>query len=954
MTNEDAPPTLPTPPRQTTHKVPADEAGTLPLPEIKIGPADIPKVPGYTIESEIGRGGMGVVYKAKQDKPSRWVALKMVLSGGFASPEARMRFLLEGEVLGRLQHPNIVQIYEVGTFEGQPYFALEYVDGGSLNDLLKKKHSFTIHEAALLIEQLARAMQYAHGNGVIHRDLKPANILLSNELSSSSSSSGLSPGLRLPFVPKITDFGLAKQVDVSADLTASGAILGTPAYMAPEQARGKSREISTATDVYALGAMLYELLAGRPPFVANHPYDVIAQVMTEEPPSVSSLRGKLPKDLVTIVHKCLQKEPRKRYASAGALADDLQNWREHRPITARPATRLELVMKWCSRYPALAALIFVSTLTAIIVTGLVVSVWQMQRAVAAEKLAKQNEQLAEEERRISAAVRKFLQEKLLGQADAKARAEALLRTGLLPQEITPNPTIRELLDRAALELAPKKIDGHFPGQYRLQAELLQTVGNTYRGIGGQEDQFASAIRFLQRAVALRQQHQAVDHPDTLLAMENLAETYLTAGKLKEAIQLLEQVHAGQVKLLGADHPNTLKTLYYIAEGVRQSDKSPESIPLFVQVLTAQARHPQLGPLHVDTLTTQNSLAYAYWTTGRLPESIQQYEQVRSARTQTLGADHPDTLITLHYLAIAYRDAGRLQEAIDLLKQVRELRQEKLGAEHPDFLNTQASLAVAYRMAGELSEAIKLYSHVLAVRTKRLGELHPDTLLAMNNLAEAYFDDGQVAQAMALLEKGLELCAARIGMGHRHAITMKANLAKTYQASGRLPESVPLFEQALTGIEHLQYQHQYAKRIFHDAVAGFEKVEQFAKAQSWQRKWRAVVEARAGADSAAHAEESSLLGEILLQQARRLPEGAERKLLLTESETLLMQGYEGMKRHYTAKEPKSEAPMGAPTELSIEQKKRLFTAAGRLIDYFQLTGQPEQVKAWQVHQKEWQP
>ena len=186
-----------------------------------------PTIPGYEILGELGRGGMGVVYKARQEKVNRLVALKMVLGSGFASPEARVRFLLEGELLGRLQHPNIVQIFDVATFDGQPYFALEYVEGGSLADLLKQR-TFSPPEAALLLERLARAVHFAHSNGVIHRDLKPANVLMA-----------------LGDVPKITDFGLAKQTAAGTGLTASGALMGTPAYMAPEQAEGKSRQIAT-------------------------------------------------------------------------------------------------------------------------------------------------------------------------------------------------------------------------------------------------------------------------------------------------------------------------------------------------------------------------------------------------------------------------------------------------------------------------------------------------------------------------------------------------------------------------------------------------------------------------------------------------------------------------------------------------------------------------------------
>jgi WD40 repeat protein len=296
-----------------------------------------PLVPGYEVLEELGRGGMGVVYKGKQVKLNRLVALKMILAGSHAGEEDLARFRTEAEAIARLQHPNIVQVFEVGEHEGKPFFSLEFCPGGSLDKDLGGT-PLRPRKAASLVETLALAMQAAHRRGIVHRDLKPANVLL------------LRDG-----TPKITDFGLAKKLD-EAGQTASGAVMGTPSYMAPEQASGKSKEIGPATDVYALGAILYECLTGRPPFKAATPLDTILQVVADAPVPPTQLNAQVPPDLETICLKCLQKDPRQRYASAAKLAKDLGRFLDGEPIQARPVGRLERAIKWARRNRMVAAL----------------------------------------------------------------------------------------------------------------------------------------------------------------------------------------------------------------------------------------------------------------------------------------------------------------------------------------------------------------------------------------------------------------------------------------------------------------------------------------------------------------------------------------------------------------------------------------------------------------------
>jgi len=397
--------------------------------------AESPPASGYEILGELGRGGMGVVYKARQVALNRVVALKMVLSGAHASQHQLERFRTEAEAIARFQHPHIVQIYEVGERDGLPFFSLEHLPGGSLSDQIKREPQ-PADGAARIAAQLARGIQYAHDHGIAHRDLKPANILFDGD-----------------GVPKITDFGLAKKLEAgAASHTQSGTIVGSPSYMAPEQARGDVHDVGPSADVYSLGAILYEMLTGRPPFLGSSLVETLEQVRSKEPVPPRELVPKVPRDVETIALKCLQKEPAKRYGSAGELADDLDRFRAGKPILARPVSSMERAVRWCKRNPRIAGLTAAVVISLIV--GTIVST-VLAIGMARERNQKEAERIRAEEARVVAEA---------ATVQAKKNAEEVLKQGKLALG-----SFGTLIDEVQ-----KKI-GDSPGTLPLKLKLLETA-----------------------------------------------------------------------------------------------------------------------------------------------------------------------------------------------------------------------------------------------------------------------------------------------------------------------------------------------------------------------------------------------------------------------------------------------------------------------------------------------
>jgi hypothetical protein len=730
------------------------------------GPA--PAVPGYDILSELGRGGMGVVYQARQTSLNRVVALKMLLAGSHADPEQLRRLRAEAEAVARLRHPNIVQIFEVGEHDGWPYLVLEYVEGGALDEALAGAPQ-NPRAAAALAETLARAAHAAHQQGVIHRDLKSANVLLAYGRTAPAGARRLSEA-----VPKIADFGLAKQLDAGQRRTPSEAILGTPSYMAPEQASGKTRSVGAPADVYALGAILYEMLTGRPPFRGETPLDTLQQVLIDDPVPPRALQPKVPADLATVCLKCLQKDPGKRYASALELADDLRRFLQGEPIKARPLGPAARLYRWCRRKPALAGLL------ALLVVGTAVSTWQAVRATMAQRERDRQRVAAEEEADNARAVLEFLNENVLGQASAYSQ----MRAGAAPD---PDLKVRTALDRAAASVA-----GKFAGRPRVEIAIRTALGNAYYDVAA----FGTARAQLEEALRLSGAALGEDHADTLKAMDLLGRVYVEQGNCDEAEALFARARDGYGRRYGEAHEGTLNARANLATVAQARGHLDRAEALYDEVLEAQRL--ALGEGHAVTQVTSLNLALLYQNRGRFREAERLVAAVMEAERAAYGDWDVRTFPVRLRLAALYQQGGQNDKALPMLRELLEESGRLLGDEHTDTCIVRNSLAACYTELLQLDKAEPLYERNLEVQRRQLGEEHPHTLGTLGNLGALYFSRGEYARAEPLYAKSLAALRRTAAADRPDVLHALNGLAAVYLRQGKYAEAEPLYLEALAG------------------------------------------------------------------------------------------------------------------------------------------------------------
>ena len=894
LSGELHPSTEPLPPRQ-------------PAPGVMIAR---PQVPGYEILRELGRGGMGVVFLARQTALNRLVALKMVLDGAFASPEDRQRFLREAELIARLHHPSIVQVFEFGTLEEHPYFSLEYVSGGTLAERLQGRPQDPRTSAALL-GQLADAVQHAHSLGIVHRDLKPANVLLllKNEESQVKKESPISPNVGpLPlslFLPKITDFGLAKQVQAEPGITTSGTLLGTPNYMAPEQARGTGAVIGPATDVYALGAILYELLTGRPPFQGLSPMETAMQVIVQEPVSPRRLLPTVPRDLETISLKCLQKDPHRRYESAAALAADLRRYLDGQPIQARPIGPLERLGKWARRKPGVAgltaALVF---LAAASIAGLSWLYWdahtQRHQALAAREEARAAEARAKEAEtraRLAAAQADVLNRFFIDHFLAQIQPEQARNRTI---------TFEEVLSRAAARIAQV-----FAGQPELELQIRALMGKAYTDLGRHQD----ALFHLERVTLLSLELYGPQHHRTLVARTNLASVRNQVQQTPEDLQEVRDLLAQRLKELGPDHSETLTLQNNLAQLLRRQDQAAEAEKIYREILRRGEK--ALGPHHPLTLSVQVNLGYHLYTQGRAAEAEPLLRTGLAGLTQLLGEEHPKTITSRNNHALALQALGRHTEAERLFRETWSARVRILGPEHPDTLTAQHNIAGSLHVQGQFAQAEKLYREVLEARRRIAGPHHPDTLGTLDNLSQAVFRQRKHIEAIPLLQELYDQYRQLHGTTHAQTQRTLANLASEMGNAQRFVEAEPLFA-LLYAHRQEQLGPEHAETLNALFFQGYCRLQAKALSQA-EPLLQQCVAGRRRTLGPTHADTQTAVFQLArcLASQRRVAEGE--KLLL---ET------------YTALEKDPKVP---PT-----QRKDL---AEKILQFYKQTNQPDAADKW---------
>ena len=696
----------------------------------------------YRILGELGRGGMGIVYKTYDPKLKRIVALKVLLSGEAASGEEVERFFREAESAAKLHHPNIVPIHELDIHEGKHFFTMDFVEGRPLSKVIRDGDA-TPRRAVEIIRDVALAVHHAHEQGVIHRDLKPANILLTEDAR-----------------PMVTDFGLAKQVQTDSSLTQSGSALGTPSYMAPEQALGLIEEIDARTDVYALGVVLYEMVAGMPPFVGATPFEIMEKVAYEDPSPPRTFNKACPLDVETICLKCLEKDRKRRYESAAELGEDCRRFLDGEAITARPASVIYRVRKKLARHRAVAgviatavAVIFGLTVWYVVslLGALVEARRERDRADAERRVAEEQRQATEVARREEAVQRREAEaarEREEAQrtnaefAARKAEATTAFLLGML-QSVRPQQQGREVKVSELLDKAEGKIAKDFADQPTVRASLHSAVGITYAHLG----KYDRAELHLRAAAADAAEVMGDGHPAALKALNNVANILAYRGKHQEAEEISRRVLKSLQEVLPTDHPDLLNSMHGLANLLSRRGKLDEAELLFRKVLEAQQR--VLGPEHPHTLTSTGNLATLLVMRGNLEEAEDLSRKALEVAKRLLGEEHLQTFRYMNTLGKILLDRGEAVRAEALHRRALEGRRRLLGAEHPETLDSMDSLSSALSKQGRLDEAETLRRASLEARRRVLGGAHPGTLSTMRGLAVILEAQGKGAEAEEL-------------------------------------------------------------------------------------------------------------------------------------------------------------------------------------------------------------
>jgi serine/threonine protein kinase len=747
-----------------------------------LGEGEGDRIGPYRLLQQIGTGGMGQVYMAEQEVPvRRRVALK-IIKLGMDTRQVVARFEAERQALAMMDHPNIARVLDAGaTQSGRPYFVMELVQGIPITEFCDRNR-VGLRERIRLFLPVCRAIQSAHQKGVIHRDIKPSNVMVT-----------LHHGEPMA---KVIDFGVAKAVSQRLTdktlFTQYGNMIGTPAYMSPEQAEMSSLDVDTRTDVYSLGVLLYELLTGTTPFPAERLRSLglgqIQKVIAEEEPPTPSTRAStlqggalktltdgsrlpvrhLPEeirgDLDWIVMKCLEKDRRRRYETPNELAADLERHLADEPVTARPPTAAYRLHKAYRRNRAV--FLGVAAVLTALVLGILLTSVQAVRARRAEALAIQRQEEAE-------AISRFLTQVF--------RSPDPERSGY-------SFTVAEALRSAAGQL-----DQDLSRMPERRVALQTVLAETYDAIGLPRE--AADLR--RRIVEHWRTVAGAEAPETLAAMSSLVFSLLEANRVKDALALQEQSVEIVRRTLGPEAPKTLDQRATLATVLSFAERQGEAIRELEAVL--ESRRRVQGPEAPETLDTLQQLAVIYGQSGRRDDELRIHRQLLDLRRKLQGPRDPATLTMMANTAATLSNAGRLAEAIPMQDELVQLRREVIGPEHPDTL-----MAMHYRSYFEQlrdpAAAVPKHREVLTLRRKALGPEHRDTILTQHYLAKALEASGRPAEATAVHEEVVRLREVANGPDHPHTLDATLNLMDDYMDSGRLAEALVLLHRCSSRVD----------------------------------------------------------------------------------------------------------------------------------------------------------